>query len=311
MTALSAMRCVVIGAGGFIGTNLCRELAGKVYSLRGFGRRQSFPDALKGIDWIPGDFNDSAAVAAAISGADIVIHLISGSTPASSNVDKIADLKSNVIPTLQLLEACRQEKVRRVIFISSGGTVYGLPEEIPTPETAPLNPICAYGISKLAIEKYLALYKHLYGLDYLILRVANPYGPYQTALRNQGVIGSFLSRIGMNKPIEIWGDGSVCRDYIYIDDVVDAIRLAMVYTGSSCVFNIGSGIGSNLNQILETIKTVTDKVLDVHYLNGRDVDVPKSVLDVSLAKQELNWQPKKSLLEGLAKTATWHLQNHH
>ena len=311
MKNLSSLRCVVLGGGGFIGTNLCRSLVGKVDTLRAFGRRQSFPEALsqKGIDWIPGDFADAAALAAAVSGCDIVFHLVTSSTPASSNVDKIFDLESNVFSTLHLLDACREERVRRVIFVSSGGTIYGVPKKTPTPEDAPLNPISAYGISKLAIEKYLALYEHLYGLEYRILRVSNPFGPFQTAIRNQGVISAFLHRALDGKPIEMWGDGSVTRDYIYIDDVVHAFELAVQHKGDERIFNIGSGVGKSLNDIVTSINQLLGRELDIRHFEGRKVDVPCSVLNVSLAKSALGWLPQTDFLDGLEKTIAWMQEN--
>ena len=311
MNNLSSLRCVVLGGGGFIGTNLCRSLVGKVDTLRAFGRRQSFPEALsqKGIDWIPGDFSDTAAIAAAVSSCDIVFHLVTSSTPASSNVDKIFDLQSNVVSTLHLLDACREERVRRVIFVSSGGTIYGVPTKIPTPEESPLNPISAYGVSKLTIEKYLAVYEHLYGLEYRILRVSNPFGPFQTAIRNQGVISAFLHRVLNGKPIEMWGDGSVTRDYIYIDDVVDAFELAALHKGDERIFNIGSGVGKSLNDIVSSINQLLGKELDIRHFEGRKIDVPCSVLNVSLAKSALNWHPQTDFLDGLAKTIAWMQEN--
>lgn len=306
MNTLSDSRCVVLGGGGFIGTNLCRSLVDKVHTLRAFGRRQSFPDALKGVDWIPGDFTDASAVAGALTGCDTVFHLVTATTPASSNVDKVGDVRSNVIATLQLLDACKELGVKRVIFISSGGTIYGIPEKVPTPEDAPLNPITAYGISKLSIEKYLALYEHLYGIEYRVLRVANPYGPYQTALRNQGVIAAFVHRALAHKPIEIWGDGTVTRDYVYIDDVVEALELAAGHSGKERIFNIGSGEGRSLNEIIANLEQQLGHTLDVNRREGRAVDVPCSVLDVSRAAADLGWRPKTGFAEGLAHTLRWY-----
>jgi len=307
MNDLSSLRCIVLGAGGFVGTNLCRSLVGKVDTLRAFGRRQSFPEALshKDIDWIPGDFSDSSALASAVSGCDTVYHLITSTTPASSNVDKLYDLQANVASTLHLLDICKDQNVRRVIFVSSGGTVYGIPNQIPTPENSPLNPICAYGISKLAIEKYLALYEHLYGLEYRILRVSNPFGPFQTAIRSQGVISAFIHKVLNNRPIEVWGDGSIVRDYIYIDDVVDALKSASLHNGSERIFNIGSGSGKSLTEIIDAISHLRSIDTPTRYLDSRVSDVPTSILDISLAKEALSWQPKSNFLDGLNKTVAW------
>lgn len=305
MTSLSAMRCVVLGAGGFIGTNLCRQLRGRVEYLRACGRRQSFPTALEGVDWYAADFNKPASIPTAIAGCDTVFHLINASTPASANVDKVADIQENLVSTLHLLDACREMGVKRIIFASSGGTIYGVPSQLPTPETAETSPITAYGISKLAIEKYLFLYEHLYGIDYRVLRLSNPYGPYQTAAKSQGVIAAFLSRALLGESLEVWGDGSVTRDYVYIDDVIEGFIAAATHTGSSRVFNIGSGDGRSLVDVIHAIETVLTIPVTVNWKPGRNVDIPISVMDVELANLELKWRPRTSFERGLATTAEW------
>jgi len=298
-------RYSILGAGGFLGTNLSRALVHQGHSVRAFGRRMTFPDALQGCDWIPGDFTDSASVASAIDGCEVVFHLVTATTPANANVDKIADLNANVINTLHLLNACRETGVRRVVFVSSGGTIYGIPNQVPTPETASTNPITAYGISKLAIEKYLGLYQHLYGLEYRVLRLANPFGPFQTALKNQGVIGAFARGVLAGKPIEIWGDGSVTRDYVYVDDVVEALVLAATHEGLGRIFNIGSGEGRSLNDIVAAIVGLLGEKIPVNYCPGRPVDVPVSVLDTALAQKELGWRARTPFEEGLRNTLDW------
>jgi len=305
MSDMQNMRCVVLGAGGFLGTNLCRHLVSKVAALRAFGRRQSFPDALHGIEWMPGDFADPTSIAAAIAGCDTVFHLVNATTPASANIDKLADLQANVASTLRLLEACREEGVKRVIFVSSGGTIYGVPNLVPTPETAPTSPITAYGISKLSIEKYLGLFEYLHGLEYRALRVANPFGPYQTALKNQGVIAAFMRQSVANHPIQLWGDGTSVRDYIYVDDVIDALCLSATHKGPSRVFNIGSGEGRSLLKIIRAIEAESGKTLTVNVSPSRSVDIPKSILDTRLAHEELGWSPKVGFEAGIHHTWRW------
>ena len=304
-TNLSQLRCAVLGAGGFIGTNLCRALDGRVDFLRCFGRRQLFPEALRNCEWMPGDFADPTCLSTVVSGCDTVFHLVNATTPASSNVDKIADLNANVVSTLRLLDICRESGVRRVVFVSSGGTIYGIPEIVPTPETAPTNPITAYGISKLTIEKYLSLHEYLYGLEYRVLRVSNPFGPYQLAQKNQGVIAAFLKKAIAGKPIEIWGDGSIVRDYIYIDDVVDALVRAATHAGTGRIFNIGSSHGLSLNDVVTTIEGLLGQKVEINHLAGRPADVPVSILDTTFAKNELGWHAYTTVQRGVENTIAW------
>lgn len=302
---LSQLRCLVLGGGGFIGTNLCRSLAKKAALVRGFGRRAAFMDALHGVDWLAGDFSDPTSLATAVSGCDTVFHLITSTTPATANVDKIADLQLNVASTLKLLEICKAEGVRRVIFVSSGGTVYGRRVAVPTSEDSATDPITAYGIGKLAIEKYLALYEYIDGLDYRVLRVANPYGPFQLGAKNQGAINTFLKRALEGKEIEIWGDGSVIRDYIYVGDVVRALELAAVHSGKDRVFNIASGCGHSLTELVGLIQTALGTEVGIRFSRGRAVDVPISILDISRARASLSWTPEISMEHGIAMTIQW------
>lgn len=299
------MRCVVLGATGFIGTNLCQELIAQGFSVRAFGRSLTFPGSLQGCEWFSGDFTSSSSLASAVTGCDVVFHLVNATTPVSANLDKIDDVKSNVISSLHLLDICRLSGVKRVVFVSSGGTVYGIPDVIPTPESASTNPITSYGISKLAIEKYLSLYEYLYGLEYRVLRVANPFGPYQLGLKHQGVIAAFLKQVLTGQAIEIWGDGNVARDYIYVGDVAKALVLAATHEGGSRVFNIGSGEGRSLNDLVGAIGSMLGISIDVIYRSGRLVDVPISILDTALAWKELGWRSSTSFMMGLQETGAW------
>jgi UDP-glucose 4-epimerase len=214
------------------------------------------------------------------------------------------DAEVNVVGTLRLLESCVRHGVSKVVFASTGGTVYGVPESVPIHEDHSTNPISSYGIVKLAIEKYLGLFHHLHGLDYAALRISNPYGPYQNPLGQQGAIGVFLHHIHEGAPITIWGDGSVVRDYLYVSDVVDALESAGGETGHR-IFNIGSGAGVSLNELLHQIAEVVGEQPEVEYVSGRALDVPASVLDVSRAGEELGWRPRTDLAEGIARTWEW------
>lgn len=303
--ALRAVSCVVLGGGGFLGVNLCRSLVSCGAQVRAFGRHRLFAADLDGVEWCHGDFSDGAAVTAAIDSCEIVFHLIHTNTPQSASLDAARDVQQNVIPSIALLEACRQRAVKRVVFVSSGGIIYGPAKDLPTPETSPTNPISAYGISKLAIEKYLALYEHLYGLSFRVLRVANAFGPYQLPKRNQGIIAALISGALRGQETEIWGDGSVVRDYIFVDDVVDALQRAAVDQSDLRIFNIGSGHGRSVRDVIASIEAQASKRLRVKASAARPIDIPISVLATQRAKDTLGWQPATTFEEGLAATIDW------
>jgi UDP-glucose 4-epimerase len=191
------------------------------------------------------------------------------------------------------------------VFASSGGTVYGRAQEIPTPETAPTDPICAYGISKLAIEKYLALFEHLHGLDFRVLRITNPFGPFQVALKNQGVIAALIARALRDEPVEIWGDGTVVRDFVFVEDVVDALVAAATDQSGERVFNIGGGRGRSLREIIGSIERQMGKTLRLEWKPGRPLDVPVSVVAIDRAAGSLGWVPNTSFETGLERTIEW------
>lgn len=302
------MRCLVLGGGGFIGGHLCELLLAQGHAVRAF-ERSGFDAAahpyLDGVEWRFGDFTREADVQPAIAGSDVLFHLAATTLPATSNRDPVYDLESNVSSTLRLLEAARRHGLRKVVFISSGGTVYGACATLPIPESAPTEPICAYGVHKLAIEKYLHLWHRLHGLDYAVLRVANPYGERQRHDRGQGSIAVFLAHALRGEPIQLWGDGSVVRDYLHVADVARALALAAQADTRAKVFNIGSGVGRSLNEVLGLVEAALGTRLVVQRSAARAFDVPASVLDVALAARELQWRPAIGMEEGLARTARW------
>jgi UDP-glucose 4-epimerase len=303
------MKCVVFGGGGFIGSAVVDRLLRDGHSLRIFEqlrveRYREF-SAAEPVQWMTGDFMNIHDVSDAIDGMDVVLHLVSSTLPKSSNDDPVYDVQSNLIATLRMLEAMVARRVRKIVFISSGGTVYGNPIYLPIDEMHPTNPQVSYGITKLAIEKYLLMFEKIHGIKATILRVANPFGERQRPETAQGAVGVFLSRALRQQPIEIWGDGSVTRDYIYIDDVAEAFARAVQYSGSSSVFNIGSGVGTQLNELIQIIEEVLGKSVARRYLPARPFDVPVSVLSNALAREELKWAPRTSLRDGIARTAKW------
>jgi UDP-glucose 4-epimerase len=299
------MSFLVLGGGGFVGTNLCRRLATSGARVRAFGHSRAFPDELSGVEWHQGEFEDTAALTSAVASCDVVFHLVQATTPHSANLDIAGDLRHSVIPTLALLDICRKANVKRVVFISSGGTVYGAAKEVPTPETAATDPITTYGIVKLTIEKFLGLYEHLHGLSFRVLRVANPFGAFQLPAKGQGLIAMLLSRAINGLSTQIWGDGAVVRDYVFVDDVVDALQAAAVDTSAARIFNIGSGQGRSVRDVIAAVEAELGAPVPIEWSPGRPIDVPVSILSIERARHILGWTPKTEFAEGLRQTVEW------
>ncbi|MEO5956377.1 MAG: NAD-dependent epimerase/dehydratase family protein [Nitrospiraceae bacterium] len=306
------MRCLIVGGGGFLGSHLALGLLAQGHAVRILDRPNLHRfDGVQGsdsVEWYEGDFVNHDDVSRSLSGCDIVFHLAWTTLPKSSNDNPTYDVETNVVGTLHLLELACQEHVRKVIFVSSGGTVYGIPKEIPITESHATDPVCAYGISKLVIEKYLNLYHELHGLDYRILRLANPFGERQRPTGAQGAVSVFLHKALRNETIEIWGDGTIIRDYVYIGDVVDAFLKVASYNGGHRVLNIGSGEGKSLKDVIKAIESLLGRKVLYTLLPGRKFDVPVNILDSSRACTALGWQPKTSFDNGLSRMLNWTLE---
>jgi UDP-glucose 4-epimerase len=307
------VKCLVPGGGGFIGTHLCEGLLAAGHEVRVLERPRLELDnatiVASQVEWIEGDFCNPADVKAAIAGCDVIFHLISTTLPKNSNENPVYDIESNAIATLRMLDLARQEKIRKVVFVSSGGTVYGKPLQIPIPESHPTDPLCSYGIGKLMIEKFLRLYRYLHGLNYCIVRLSNPFGEHQRPSASQGAVAVFLHKALKGETIEIWGDGSVVRDYHYIGDAIDALIKAMHHEGDCRLFNIGSGQGRSLNEVLAEIESLLGHPVTRKYTPARAFDVPANVLDISLARKHLGWEPRTSFEEGLRLTRDWMMRH--
>lgn len=303
------MKALVIGGNGFIGTHLVAALKAADVKVRVFDRYPSKyvePDA--NVEYIMGDLGNHGCLDEIVSGMDWVFHLAYSTLPKTSNDDPVYDVRSNLIDTIQLLQACNKFATKKFVFVSSGGTVYGVPKSLPIKETHVTEPICSYGITKLAIEKYLHLFYHLYKLDYVVLRLSNPYGEGQNPNARQGAIGVFLGRIARGEAINIWGDGEVIRDYIYIEDAINAFIQAARYEAgddSPRIFNIGSGEGCSINELIAVIRETVDVPVTVEYQDARDLDVTENVLDISLAGKKLGWHPAISLADGISRSWQW------
>ena len=298
----------MLGAGGFIGTNLCLALANDGARVTGFGRSPTPPAVLAaaGIVWRQGAIERLDDPDRLVAGHTHLFDLIGAGLPNSSNDSPAQAVADGLPPKVRLLEACRRQGVRRVVFASSGGTVYGPAGDAPIAEDAATNPISAYGIGKLTVEKYLALYHHLYGLEYRVLRIGNAYGPHQHPLREQGLVASVLHRLLRGAAIPVWGDGAAIRDYVHIDDVVSAIRIVTFAEADGArLYNVGSGIGRSVLSVIDDAARVTGRRAILELRPGRSADVAVNILDSTRLRRDAGWSPRIEWQDGLADTADW------
>jgi len=300
------MRCLLLGGTGFMGTHLAEKLVADGHEARLFSRNPGKFHRVAGAEFIEGEFGNIGLFREAVAGMEVVYHLASATLPKTSNDDPVYDVRSNLADTVRMLEACVEAGVGKVVFASSGGTVYGPPESVPIREGHPTEPISSYGIVKLAIEKYLGLFRHLHGLDYAALRISNPYGPFQDPAGQQGVVSVFLEKIRAGETISIWGDGGVVRDYLYVSELADALVLAAERdTTTSKIFNVGSGKGTSLSEMLSVMGEASGRTPKVEYLPARSLDVPANILDTERAERELGWSAEVELREGVGRTWAW------
>lgn len=299
------MNVLVTGGTGFIGSHVCDALLARGHRVRVFSRRhEQFRPPLPGVEYYLGDLEDTFYLSEAMTDMQCVVHLVSSTVPSTSNLDPVADISSNLVNTVKMLELMRKAGPSRVIFISSGGTVYGEPTEVPVRESEKLTPMCSYGVVKVAIEHYLGMYQALYGLQPVVLRASNPFGPRQGRVGVQGLIAAFLNRLQSGEPLPVWGDGEVVRDYFYAADMAELCALA-VDSSATGAFNAGSGVGTSVNQIIDLIRKVTGIDPDVCYETNRSFDVSKIYLDINQARNTFNWQPRISLEQGIARHWEW------
>lgn len=300
------MKACVIGGNGFIGSHVIDRLLEDSWNVTVLDRyKERYRASLPHVEYATGDLGNKEILHEILPHTDVVFHLASTTIPQSSNDKPVFDIQTNLVDTICLLDACVQHQVKKVVFFSSGGAVYGIPKTMPVSEDHPTHPISSYGIVKLAIEKYLYLYRHLYGLSYTILRPSNPFGERQNPTGAQGAISVFLGRVAQDLPIVIWGDGKIIRDYLDVEDLANAATKAAVAAAESDVFNISSGHGVSLNELIETIRSVVNRPIQVNYLPARPSDVPAIVLDPRRAHEELGWKPRSSFRDNIEKTWNW------
>lgn len=302
---------LILGGGGFIGRHVALLLAAQGENVVLCDRAPNtvnFPDSVRDrILWKPMDLC-SADWDAMLEGVGTVHHYAWASIPATANANPEQDLIANTVPCIAVLEAMRRRGAAspRLVFASSGGTIYGKLRQVPVPEDHPMAPITAYGAGKGAAELYFGLYRALHNLDCRVARISNPFGAGQDLARGQGAVTTFLHRALTSQPIVIWGDGEIVRDYIHISDVAAGlVALArMPRQDGAFTFNIGSGSGVSLNGIIRELELHLGHELEVRREPGRSFDVPVSVLSISLAREMLGWEPRLSFSDGIVRTLT-------
>jgi len=304
---------LVTGGAGFIGSHVAEAYlkAGcKVTVLDSLvhGKRENVP---AGADFVQLDIRDPrAAELVRERRFDLINHHAAQMDVRVSVQDPRFDASVNVDGLLNLLEAARESGVKRVVFVSSGGVVYGEPEVRPTPESAPKAPQSPYGVTKLAGEQYLHYYHRVHGLEYVALRYSNVYGPRQDPHGEAGVVAIFSTRLIRGTPLTIFGDGEQTRDYVYVGDVVAANLLLseLELPRAACLddrgFNVGTGVETSVNQLAETLMQATGREVPVSHAEARPGELQNSSLDAARLRA-LGWSPQTTLAAGLAETYRW------
>jgi UDP-glucose 4-epimerase len=301
------MATLVIGGCGFIGAHIVEALAAGSGDIVVLDRHaDERPPSAGRATYVQGEFGNRGTLERVFERATItdVVHLAGSTVPGNSNRDPQFDVVTNVCETIALLDLCVSHRVRKIVFLSSGGAVYGIPRSTPVAEDHPTDPISSYGITKLAVEKYLRLYQHLHGLDYVAIRAANPFGPGQRPNAEQGAVGVFAWRILRGEELVVWGDGGVVRDYFHVRDLA-RLCVAALASSATGVFNAGSGTGRSINEVIAAMETRFGAKARVRYEPGRTLDVPRIVLDISAARHTFGWEPRIGFSEGLDETRAW------
>jgi UDP-glucose 4-epimerase len=304
MNNTTLKRCLVLGANGFIGSHIVDKLAEAGYLVRGFDRFSKPPQfkQAENVEVFEGDFFDDMTVRNALKDVAFLFHSFSASTPFTADSDPYTDINSNLLRNIQLFEKSVEAGVEKVIYLSSGGAVYGEVAEnrVVSEEDAP-DPVSPYGIAKLASEHYLMYFNRKYGLDYVSFRLSNPYGPRQVTKHNQGVIPLFIEKIRAEEEITVIGDGSSSRDYIYIEDAVT--MLVDAFEESSWhLYNLGSGRQTSVNEIIATLSKLLGKQPKIRYAEEPKTFLKHAEISIERYQSEFGERQFLSLENGLAKT---------
>jgi UDP-glucose 4-epimerase len=295
---------LLLGGTGFLGTALAARLAVGGRNIHVVSRSAPAGE-IGAVRYHRASLDDSKLIARLMTECSTVVHLASATTPGSSGRRPLYELDLNLAPTLRLLDLMTSIHPSRLIFVSSGGTLYGNPERLPADEKSILRPLSYHGAGKMALEAFLAAYAHESGVPVAVLRPSNLYGPGQTLRHGFGVVRTMLEHARTGSAFEIWGDGETVRDFLYIDDMVEVCARAISADRMEGTFNVGSGVGYSLNQLAGIVERQCGRPLEVIRRAPRRTDVRAIVLDISNIRSRLSWKPAISLEEGVRRTWEW------
>ncbi|MBN2733772.1 MAG: NAD-dependent epimerase/dehydratase family protein [Methanomicrobiaceae archaeon] len=302
-------KCIIFGGNGFIGSHLAEKLLRQGYEVKIFGSfrngTSNLSDCINDVEIIKGDYLNSHDVSSALKDVDILFHYISNTNNATKPLNPVFEIETNIIGSVRLLQAALDNYVEKIIYPSSGGTIYGETNGKPVSEDEPKNPVSPYAISKFTIERYLEYFHRNYGMKYSVIRYSNPFGERQNPHGNQGVIPVFLNKILHGESPVIFGDGTAVRDYIYIDDAIDATLAVLESKTKETIFNVGSGDGYSLNQLINIMSEITGRNISPVYTDDSGNNISKIVLDISRISNATGWTPKVSIHDGILKTWNW------
>lgn len=297
-------KSLVLGANGFIGSHLVDALAERGDDIRAFDRFSGITlyDPNDKVEQFAGDFLNSADLESALQGVDNVYHFISTTNPATAENDPTIDIDTNMRMSVELFTLCVKAGVKKVFFASTGGAIYGENPNPPFSEDMTPYPVSPYAIGKLTIESYLRYFRRKHGLHSVSLRISNPYGERQPFHRKQGVIPIFLEKMYRGEPLTVLGDGSMIRDYVYVKDVAQMICDMTHHDHQAEVYNVGSGMGVTVNELVSIAEKVSGKQATVEHSPAPSTFVQEAVLDTSRFKDEFGISPTTGLEDGMKAT---------
>ena len=296
------MNILVLGGAGFLGSHIVKKLIADNHNVSIYTRTSNAETSIK---TTYGNLSDSEKLLEALDDIEIVIHSISSTVPATSAADPIKDINENLIGTLVLLEAMKKKGINKIIYLSSGGTVYGNPKSYPITEDHPLHPISNYGAVKVAIENFLFIESLKWGLKPIIFRPSNPYGQGQKNIGSQGLISTAINAAFTKKEINVYDNGKSVRDYIHAQDFASLVSKAVINYQPG-TYNAGSGVGHSVETVLRIIEEKAGIEIARINLPIRDFDVQKVMLDITKSRETFTWNPSIDLERGIELQVEWY-----